>query len=214
MKVKTIVSGPFETNSYIVYDEITKDAVLIDAPPDSFKEVNDFLISNNIKPEMLILTHGHIDHIADTEFYKNNLNIKILMHEKDLFWINPPSFMLNLIGGSYNPFKVDKMLLGGEQIEVGTLSFSIIHTPGHTPGGICVYFEKNKILFSGDTIFQESVGRVDLEGGSMELLLKSLKEKILILPDDTIIYPGHGDYTNIKNEKKFNPYLKNNGDSL
>lgn len=212
MQIKTFVSSPLETNSYVVYDEETKQALVIDAPPESYKEVTDFITLNDLKPELLILTHGHIDHIADAEPVKNTYGLKILMHEEDLFWINPPAFMLSMISGKYKPFKPDIILKGGEEIELGNMRFTIIHTPGHTPGGICVYFKSENILFPGDTIFQESIGRTDLQGGSTGTLLESITEKILTLPDETVIYPGHGDKTKIKNEKKYNPFLQNIGE--
>lgn len=212
MMIKTIIAGPFETNCYIVHNEINKSAILIDAPPQSFEEVNEFLSKKNLNLEYLILTHGHIDHIADANKFKTNFNTKILMHRNDLFWIHPPDFMLNLVNNDYTQFDVDIILNGEEIINSALGKFKILHTPGHTQGGICIYFEKDNILFTGDTLFQESVGRVDLPGGSMDSLIKSIIEKLFTLPNETIVYPGHGDSTNIINEKKFNPYLKNNGD--
>lgn len=211
MKVKTFVSGPVETNNYIAYDDIKLNGIIIDAPPESFEQVSEFMKINNIKAEFLILTHGHVDHIADAVLYQNS-GVKVIMHKDDLFWLNPPEYMMALAGDSYTPCKPDIIVQGGESYVSGNIKFEIISAPGHTGGGICVYLKSENLLFAGDTLFQESIGRTDLAGGSMPQLLKSIKENILTLPDETIVYPGHGDSTKIKNEKKYNPFLQNIGD--
>ena len=212
MIIKTFVSGPFETNSYIVYDEISMKAIIIDAPPEFVDSAIDYIKTNKLIVESIILTHGHIDHIADAEPLRVETNAKILMHEEDLFWLNPPKYMLDMISGKFLKFVPDRMIKDNEIITIGDLTFQVIFTPGHTQGGICIYNKANNVIFSGDTIFQESIGRTDLQGGSIETLMASIKEKILTLPDETEIYPGHGDKTNLKNEKKYNPFLHNTGD--
>jgi hydroxyacylglutathione hydrolase len=212
MIIKTFVSGPFETNSYVVYDEISGKAVIIDAPPEFSESALEFINSKKLNVELIILTHGHIDHIADAEPLKIETNAKILMHKEDIVWLNPTEYWLNMLSGKFLKFVPDRMLNDNENIIVGDMSFQIIYTPGHTQGGICIYNKANNVIFSGDTIFQESIGRTDLPGGSTDLLLASIREKILPLSDETEIYPGHGDKTNIRNEKKYNPFLQNIGD--
>jgi hydroxyacylglutathione hydrolase len=212
MIIKTFVSGPFETNSYIVYDEISKKAIIIDAPPEFSASALEFIKANQLTVDQIILTHGHIDHIADAEIIRVETNAKILMHEGDIIWLNPAQYWLDMVSGKFLKFVPDKMLKDNESITVGELEFRILHTPGHTQGGICIYNKANNVIFSGDTIFQESIGRTDLPGGSTEVLLNSIREKILPLPDETEIYPGHGDTTKIRNEKKYNPFLQNIGD--
>jgi hydroxyacylglutathione hydrolase len=212
MIIKTFVSSDFEVNSYIVYDEVSCKAIIIDAPPESCEAALNFIKENKLTVENIILTHGHIDHIADADLLRKKTNAKIFMHSDDYFWLDPPEYWLNMITGKYEKFDPDQMVLDGEEFAVGNLNFKILHTPGHTGGGICVYNKENNVLFSGDTIFQESIGRTDLPGGSLEVLLKSITEKILTLPDETLVYPGHGDKTKIKNEKKYNPFLQNIGE--
>jgi glyoxylase-like metal-dependent hydrolase (beta-lactamase superfamily II) len=133
------------------------------------------------------------------------------MHEDDYFWLNPPEYMLAWISGKFERFNPDEAVHEGDEILLGGISFKAIHTPGHSRGGICLYCKENNVIFSGDTIFQESIGRTDLTGGSKNTLLKSISEKILILPDETEIYPGHGDKTKLINEKKYNPFLQKIG---
>jgi glyoxylase-like metal-dependent hydrolase (beta-lactamase superfamily II) len=207
-----------------------------------------YIKSNGLSVEYVILTHGHIDHIANAEKLRAETNAKLLLHEEDKYWIEPPEYMLALITEDYIRFLPDIYPKDSEKYFVGRYEFEIIHTPGHTKGGICIYFKDNRvalktrllncgglepaqlsrfdhevknknlflevpnnILFSGDTLFQESIGRTDLYGGSSKTLLESIFNKLLVLPDDTIVYPGHGEETKIKYEKQYNPFLQNTG---
>ena len=211
MIIETFVCGPLANNCYIIFDEESKKSIIIDAPPDSLPVVRTYINNNDLSVEYIILTHGHIDHIAHAEKLRAETKATLLLHEKDHYWIEPPKYMLDLVAGDYIMFVPDICPKSNEKYFVGKYEFEIIHTPGHTEGGICIYFKDNNLLFSGDTLFQESIGRTDLYGGSSEILLKSISEKLLVLPDDTTVYPGHGDETKIKYEKQYNPFLQNRG---
>jgi hydroxyacylglutathione hydrolase len=209
MIIKTFISGPFETNSYLVYDELSKDAIVIDAPPESSQKIIEVVKEQKLTVKCIVNTHGHVDHVEDNEILKEDLNTRLLIHKDDEFWLDPSIEIKYFVPYDQTPSKADGYLTDGEVITIGNLNFLIIFTPGHTLGGICLYEPHQKVLFSGDTIFKETIGRTDLIGGSMDQLLDSIKSKILILPDETRIYPGHDEPTTIKHEKEFNPYLVN-----
>ena len=211
MTTETFICGPFATNCYVVVDEESKKSIIIDAPPDSLPFVTAYIEKNNLSVEYIVLTHGHIDHIAHTENLRAKTNAKVLLHQNDTYWIEPPDYMLNLVAGDYTKFIPDIYPKDNEKYIIGNYEFEIIHTPGHTEGGICIYFKDENILFSGDTLFQESIGRTDLYGGSSKILLESIYNKLLILPDDTTVYPGHGTETKIIYEKQYNTFLKKQG---
>ena len=207
MKIKIFTTGPIETNSYLVYDELTKEGILIDAP----NELHDVLLhevkKNDLKISYIINTHGHWDHINDNEIIKKSLNATLLIHKGDEFLMDPAEDIKSVLPLPLDPSKADDYLNDSDIIKTGSIEFKILHTPGHSPGGICIYEPKNRVLFSGDTLFNNSIGRTDLWDGSIEDLISSIKEKLFILPDDVTVYPGHGEATTIGNEKKFNPYI-------
>jgi hydroxyacylglutathione hydrolase len=209
MVIKTFVSGPFETNSYLVYDETSKEAIIIDAPPESAENVLHEIKKNNLSVKYIVNTHGHIDHVEDNEILKKELKAKLLIHKEDAFWLNPSEEVKYFLPMDQTPSEADDFLKEGDILNIGDMNFSVIFTPGHTTGGICLSESQKKVLFSGDTLFKETIGRTDLLGGSMETLINSIKTKILTLPDETLVYPGHYESTTIENEKKFNEYLNN-----
>jgi glyoxylase-like metal-dependent hydrolase (beta-lactamase superfamily II) len=208
MRIETFVCGSFATNCYLIFDEESKQSIIIDAPPDSLSPVSSYIKNNGLSVEYIILTHGHIDHIAYAERLRVVTGAKLLLHEKDHYWLEPPKKMIDLVAGDYIKFVPDISPKGNEKYFVDKNELEIIYTPGHTEGGICIYFKKNNTLFSGDTLFRESVGRTDLYGGSSKTLLQSIHEKLLVLPDETNVYPGHGDETKIKYERQYNPFLR------
>ena len=208
MRIETFVCGTFANNCYLIFDEESKQSIIIDAPPDSLSAVSTYIKENGLSVEYIILTHGHIDHIAYAEKLRVATGAKLLLHDKDHYWIEPPKDMLALVAGDYIKFVPDVSPKENEKYFIGKNEFEIIHTPGHTEGGICIYCKEDNILFSGDTLFQESIGRTDLYGGSSKTLLQSICEKLLVLPDETTVYPGHGDETKIKYERQYNPFLR------
>jgi len=207
MFLKKLVVGVLETNCYLISCKKTKQAAVID--PGGENEVDlilDFLQKNNFDLKYIINTHGHIDHIAGNNLLKAKTEALLLIHRLDADMLvdankNFSSFMGKEI---YSP-PADKLLEEGDEIVLGRLNLRVIHTPGHTPGGISLV--SNNIIFTGDTLFAGGIGRTDLSGGSYQDLIKSIKERLLILGDDKIIYPGHGPDSTIGEEKRTNPYI-------
>ena len=202
MIIKTYIEGPIENNNYLIIDEQTKEAALIDCSAVS-EQIELDIKRNNATLKYILLTHGHFDHIAGIE---PTNKAEVLMHEADMGWVNNVNTYLPMVGlpGMEIP-KIDKFINDGDIIKLGELEIKVIHTPGHTQGGVCFYVDGN--LFSGDTIFRESVGRCDLEGGDFDQIVESIESKIFTLPPETIIYPGHGRKTKVEWEKTHNRFL-------
>lgn len=201
MILKTVVVGELETNCYIMGSKETKEAVIID-PGDDYEKIINVLKGHNLRARYIINTHGHIDHIgADYQF-----NIPILIHTDDShFLTSPEDDVFIFFGRRFPPTKPSRLLKDGDKIIVGEMDITVVHTPGHTPGGICLKYDN--VLFTGDTLFAGGIGRTDLPGGSSEKLLKSINEKIMALDEDITIYPGHGPASTIGDEKHTNPFL-------
>ena len=208
MQVISCESGPVATNSFLVFDKNTGEAVIIDAPLGITEYYNRMITENNLNLMGILLTHTHWDHVADCNKLSKQYNVSVFAHNNDIYRLKEPMkhtvFQL--------PFEIEavenpKVLNDNDTLDFGGIKFLVIHTPGHTEGGVCFLNFGNKLIFTGDTIFNESIGRVDLPGGSMELLLNSIRTKIMTLPDDFVIYSGHGPSTTIGREKMFNPFL-------
>lgn len=199
LKVETTLGNP--TNCYIVEDEETKEAMCVDpgGHADKIIEMIDIL---NAKLKYIYLTHCHADHIGAVMELKNKKGGKILIHRYDAEGLNDESINLSpYIDMGDIELEADSRIDDGDLIHVGNLEFKVIHTPGHTKGGTSLYCEKEGLLFSGDTLFRGTWGRTDLPTGSIDDIMNSIIKKLLILPDDTIVYPGHGKSTLIKEEK-------------
>lgn len=196
----------FLMNCYIVGCEKTRACAIID-PGGSFSYINERITALKLEPQMILLTHGHADHIGAVQELKDKYNIPVYIHESDAEFIKKPE-----INHSYNLFRktisidYDGLLSDGQIIELGELKIKVIHTPGHTPGGVC--FKIDDIILTGDTLFNHSIGRTDLEGGSMEEIISSIVNKILIYDDNTKIYPGHNSPTSIGVEKRENMFVR------
>ena len=204
LKVQTFIIGPIETNCYLAYDESTKEAILID-PAVFNKEIQNFIKDHNIKVRFTVNTHGHYDHIGGNKEF----GYPVLIHEEDEECFKDPVRSLILIaGGSTLLPKAHRVLKDGDTIQIKNFSFKVIHLPGHSPGGIGL--KCDKVLFTGDTLFFEGVGRTDLPFADNKVLANSLK-KLMRYSDDTIVYPGHGPQTTIGHERKGNPFLCENG---
>lgn len=207
MIVKAFESGPLLTIGYLVIDEKTGYAVLIDAPKDSAEEIANEAKKQRCEILCLINTHGHWDHIADVHDVVRLTAAKVAIHKKDAHLLENPKSVIYDLPFRIEGIKPDIVLDDGDVIEVGNLRLKVIHTPGHTLGSICLYEEDEKVLFSGDTLFAGTIGRTDLPGGSFDDIIKSIREKLFTLDDDVVVYPGHGPSTTIGKEKQFNPFL-------
>jgi len=204
IEYKKISVGALETNCYIIFNK-EKSAIIVD-PGGEGEKISLFIEEKKLKPLMIINSHGHADHCGANKFLKEKYSIPILIHKDDLEILNSfeNKFIFPLMKGETSP-EPDKFLKDGDLIEFGETSLRIIHTPGHTPGSISILADG--ILFSGDLIFSGSVGRTDLLGGSWTQLINSIRSKILTLPDETIILPGHGPSTTVGNERINNPFI-------
>ncbi len=190
-----------ETNCYIVADEDTKETMVID-PAGEYEKIEEMLKTLDSKLKYICLTHCHGDHIGAVNELKQNFGGKVLIHFLDEKGLNDPNInMTEYIGVENNYIEVDSRLNDNDLIHIGEMEFKIIHTPGHTAGGICLYCKEHKLLFSGDTVFRRTWGRTDLPTGSFADIIKSITNKLMILPEDTIIYPGHGKSTMVKEEE-------------
>jgi hydroxyacylglutathione hydrolase len=212
LKTHSFVFNPFLENTYLIWDEDTNIAAIIDPGCYDAEErafVEDFILRNSLKLDFLILTHCHIDHIFGNSFIKQKYNPTIIANRSDVYLLDlmleaATSYGVTL---SASP-QPDKFVVDNEEFVLGNIKGKFIFTPGHSPGGICIYFEKDKICFTGDTLFRESIGRADLWGGDLPILVRSIEEKLFILPDEVVIHPGHQSDSTIGHEKKDNPFLK------
>ena len=212
MEIKRIIVGAFEVCCYIVYCPVAKEGVIIDpgeADPAIVEEVKKL----GLKIVTILGTHAHPDHVAGVEFLRKELKAPYMVHKlDDVFFQDPSNFApFKTWGFPPNP-KADKVFEDGEIIKFGNTHLKVIHTPGHSPGSCCFYNKEYKVLFTGDTLFVEGVGRADLPGGNYFQMLESIKNKLLVLPEDTQIFPGH-DYgskpvSTIGEEKINNPFLQ------
>ena len=203
MIIKSFILPPIENNNYLIIDEESKEAALVDC---SYLDENILieLKKQDATLKYVLLTHGHFDHIGGLNELPDN--VKVLMHSADDEWVKEVNTYLPMIGmPSMDIPKMDEYIKDGDVIKLGKLEIKVIHTPGHTQGGVCFLVENN--LFSGDTIFRESVGRCDLPGGNFNQIVESIEQRIFTLPEDTIIYPGHGKTTTVAWEKEHNKFL-------
>lgn len=208
LKVLTIPTAPIEENCYIAYDEDSKEALVID-PGNEGEKIISLLKGESLKVQAILLTHGHWDHIGAVEELRQALSVSVHIHGDDAAMLTDSrqNLFAYMAGGSMEGKPADTVFREGAVFSCGAFSFKVIHTPGHTPGGCCFYCEKDGVLFSGDSLFAEEIGRCDFPGGSLSSLVGSLKEKILTLPEETKVYPGHGPATTVGWERVHNPYL-------
>jgi hydroxyacylglutathione hydrolase len=206
MRTVKMQVGPLGTNCYIAYDEKAHQAVVLD-PGGSAADILSFIDREHLDVLYILNTHGHADHIAANDAVKRATKAIIAIHEDDAAMLQNAQKNLSMfIGGSAQFPPADQILKDGDIVKAGTMSFEVLHTPGHTPGGVC--FLTDEILFSGDTLFCESIGRTDFPGGSYEQLIHSIKEKLMPLKDEVKVFPGHGPDTTIGWERKMNPFIK------
>ncbi len=206
MLIKKLVVGELEANCYILADEKTKRAIIID-PGEEAEKILWVIKQNKLKVIHIINTHAHIDHIGANDILREKTGASLLIHSVDAHLLKNIEMNLSTMidkGREFLP--PDKLLKDGDGIKIDQICLQVLHTPGHTPGSICLYVKDDRV-FTGDTLFSGSVGRVDLPGGSFTDLQNSIREKLLTLPDEVIVHPGHGPDTTIGKEKKSNPFI-------
>ncbi len=206
LKIGRIVMGMCQTNCYFVYEE-GKDRVLLFDPADKGSYIYSALKDKGFTVGAILLTHGHFDHICGVEEIRELSGAKVYAYEKEKELCEDASLNVSKGAGRACVVKADQYVKDGGEITEAGITCRLLATPGHTSGSCCYYFEADKILISGDTLFQESVGRTDLPTGSMGTLVRSVKDKLFPLPDEVKVYPGHGEATTIGHEKKYNPFL-------
>lgn len=206
LEVKTFVEGPIDANNYLLIDEKSKEAVLIDCSSSREEFVN-AVKDTGCKLKYILLTHGHFDHILGVEKFKEVFGTETYVSQDDFNQINYAPQMLMMFGGGSitKAPEITKIVKDGDEFKIGEYSIKALATPGHTKGGMC-YLVEDK-LFSGDTLFQGSVGRCDLPDGDLDEIIKSIKEKLFTLPDEIEVFTGHGGKTTIGFEKKYNEIM-------
>jgi glyoxylase-like metal-dependent hydrolase (beta-lactamase superfamily II) len=210
LQIKSFVFSPIEENTYVLYNE-SKDCIIID-PGCYFDEekaaLQEFIEKMQLQPKMLLNTHCHLDHVFGNKFVAETFGLTLQLHEieKQVLAFAPTSgLMYNMPFDNYSGEFI--LLKEGDTILLGEDQLTVIEAPGHSPGHICFYCAKQNFVIGGDVLFQRSIGRTDLPGGNHETLLKNIREKLFVLPDETIVYSGHGDPTTIGAEKRHNPFL-------
>lgn len=204
--IRSLTAGICMTNCYVVADPASKEAILVDGDGDP-QDIIEMVRDNDLHVIGIVNTHGHADHISANTALKQAFQCPIMIHEQDAAALSDPRLNLaEMIGysGKLSP-DADRILEDGDEIAVGSLTFRVIHTPGHTPGGICLYADG--VLISGDTLFARSIGRTDFPRGDHESIIRSIHDKLMVLPGDTEVYPGHGPATSIQSERSSNPWL-------
>ena len=200
--------GPLQCNCSVIGDETTREAMVID-PGDDIEDVATIISKHNLKVKQIVITHAHIDHVGGAMKLRALTGAPILLNQNDYALLKMIDVQATWVGmESPGEVKIDAELAHGENLSAGSLSANVLHTPGHSEGSVCLYFPAEKLLIAGDTLFAGSIGRTDLPGGSFEKIMRSLHQRVLALPDDTVVIPGHGPKTTVGDERDGNPYLK------
>ena len=212
MKINHYVVGMVQTNCYIVINEESKECFIID-PGASGKQLADKIKQDNLIPVAVLLTHGHFDHAAAAEDLAEIFDIKVYAHEAEADTLQDPQKNVSWMVNCKESYKADVFFKDEEIITLAGFEIKVLHTPGHTEGGCCYYIAEEGIVFTGDTLFAQSVGRTDFPGGSMSQIVRSIQQKLMTLNEagnletDVMVYPGHNDPTTIETERMENPYL-------
>ncbi len=210
LKIKSFVFSPIQENTYLLYNEFN-DCLIIDPGcyfSEEKDELKDFIIQSSLLPRMLLNTHCHLDHVFGNKFVAETWGLTLQLHEKEkklLDYAPTSGLMYNMPFDNYKGEYI--YLKEGDIVKLGEDKLAVIEAPGHSPGHICFYCAKQNFIISGDVLFNRSIGRTDLPGGNHETLLKNIREKLFVLPDETVVYSGHGPETTIGEEKKYNPFL-------
>ncbi len=205
MQLSRLVVGPLQVNCYIVYDEKTTEAMVID-PGDDGQEILGLVKSKGLKVKYIVNTHAHFDHVGANKLIRDATGAELLIHEADNVLLGGSANQARMFGmtAASSP-KADRYVKHGDVLTVGGLSFTVLHTPGHSAGGISLVGDG--VVFTGDALFAGSIGRTDLMGGDLMTLITSIKEHLMTLPDDTVVLSGHGPQSTIGEERRDNPFL-------
>ena len=207
-KIDSRILGMVGTNCYLLCNMDIKECVLID-PADSQDEISRMIDESGCSLKGILLTHGHFDHIMAADAVRDKYGVKVYASCDEKNTLEQPHINLGEAYGLKLSVKADVWHKDGEILKLAGFDIEVLHTPGHTEGGSCYYIREIGVLFSGDTLFCGSVGRTDFPGGSMSEIVRSIKEKVMALPDDTKVYPGHGEGTSVGYERENNPFLVN-----
>jgi hydroxyacylglutathione hydrolase len=201
--------GPLQCNCSIIGDDTSREAMVID-PGDDIADILSIIEKHKLKVKQIVITHAHIDHVGGAMKLRAATGAPILLNQNDYTLLKMLDLQADWIGmQSPGKVEIDHSLGEKDTVQAGSLLANVIHTPGHTEGSICLYFPAEKKLIAGDTLFAGSIGRTDLPGGSFDKIMRSLHDKVLALPDETAVVPGHGPLTTIGAEREGNPFLKN-----
>jgi hydroxyacylglutathione hydrolase len=204
---KIIPVGPLQCNCSIIGDETTREAMVID-PGDDIEDILTVLRDNKLQVKQIVITHAHIDHVGGAMKLRAQTSAPILLNQNDLALLKMLDVQATWIGmASPGAVTIESSIADGETLQAGNLKASVMHTPGHTEGSVCLYFPTEQLLIAGDTLFARSIGRTDLPGGSHAKILRSLRDRVMTLPDETLVIPGHGQNTTIGEERELNPFL-------
>lgn len=222
VKVEQYVVGMVQTNCYVVVNTYTNECIVID-PGASGQKLAEKIRENGYTPVVILLTHGHFDHAGAAETLAKEFDVQIYAHEMEEDTLKSPDKNVGWMIGVSESYHADIYLKDNQELQLAGFYIRVLHTPGHTEGGCCYYLPEEGVLFSGDTLFAQSVGRTDFPGGSMSQIVRSIKEKLLVLTEERVseengagggnartditVYPGHNDVTTIETERKYNPYL-------
>ena len=199
--------GPLQCNCSVIGDEATREAMVID-PGDDIEDVAAIIRKHNLKVKQIVITHAHIDHVGGAMKLRALTGAPILLNQNDYALLKMLDVQAAWIGmKDPGEVAIDHSVGQADTLRAGSLAANVIHTPGHSEGSVCLYFPAESKLIAGDTLFAGSIGRTDLPGGSMEKIIRSLREKVMVLPDDTLVVPGHGPLTTIGEERESNPFL-------
>ena len=204
---KILPVGPLQCNCSIIGDEITHEAMVID-PGDDIEDVVAVLRQYKLEVKQIVITHAHIDHVGGAMKLRALTGAPILLNQNDYALLKMLDVQASWLGmATPGEVAIEASIADGDSLQAGSLKASVMHTPGHTEGSVCLYFPAEKMLIAGDTLFARSIRRTDLPGGSFEKIMRSLHDRVLTLPDETVVIPGHGPRTTIGEEREENPFL-------
>jgi hydroxyacylglutathione hydrolase len=204
---KILPVGPLHCNCSIIGDETTHEAMVID-PGDGIDDIVAILRENKLQVKQIVITHAHIDHVGGAMKLRAQTGAPILLNQNDYALLKILDVQASWLGvAAPGAVTIEASIGDGESLQTGNLKANVMHTPGHTEGSVCLYFPAEKLLIAGDTLFARSIGRTDLPGGSYEKIMRSLHDRVMTLPDETRVIPGHGQQTTIGEEREENPFL-------